>query len=71
MSLIYNSAYAIFYRQRKVFKTRNGDLANLSTESEVMSMKDHQDEALKLLKIALFLSLAIFTGAACKIKESP
>lgn len=57
MSLIYNSAYAIFYRQRKVFKTRNGDLANLSTESEVMSMKDHQDEALKLLKIALFCLL--------------
>ena len=44
MSLIYNSAYAIFYRQRKVFKT-----------SENSS----------------FLSLAIFTGAACKIKESP
>ena len=40
-------------RQRKVNKTRDEDLANLGTESEVIALRDFLKEALKLLMIAL------------------
>ena len=47
----------LIFRQRKVVKTRNGDLANLDTESEVIALKDFLKEASKLLKIALICLL--------------
>ena len=43
--------------QRQVVKTRNGDLTNLDTESEVITMKDYLKEVLLLLKIALICLL--------------
>ena len=47
----------LYFRQRKVVKTRNGGLANLSTESEVISIKDYPREVILLLKFALFCLL--------------
>ena len=46
--------------QSKAVKTRNGDLANPNTESEVICMKDflkEDDSLLKMVLICLLLSL--------------
>ena len=60
LNLFYEKDYVfdiIYSRQRQVYKTRNGDLANLAQESEVMSMKDDFKKVLELLRLSLICLL--------------
>lgn len=59
-----------FYRQRKVFKTRNGGLTNLDTESEVNFNERRYQKSIIAFAIGSDLSLAIFDGFAVEIKRA-